>query len=147
VNSRSKGARGERMWRDQLREAGFKAIRGCQHSARDADGTEAPDVICPSLPGIHHEVKFVEDLNVRSAIEQANRDKKPHQIGVVPHKKKNVPWVVMLLLSDFDKILKRTDIKRRIFDIAVRCIGSDWVAVVQVDDWFRIIRESDLVEQ
>jgi hypothetical protein len=135
------------MWRDQLREAGFKAIRGCQHSARDADGTEAPDVICPSLPGIHHEVKFVEDLNVRSAIEQANRDKKLHQIAVVPHKKKNVPWVVMLLLSDFDKILKRTDIKRRIFDIAVRCIGSDWVAVVQVDDWFRIIRESDLVEQ
>ena len=135
------------MWRDQLREAGFDAIRGCQHSARDADGTEAPDVICPSLPGIHHEVKFVEDLNVRSAIEQANRDKKPHQIGVVPHKKKNVPWVVMLLLSDFDKILKRTDIKRRVFDIAVRCIGSDWVAVVQVDDWFRIIRESDLVEQ
>ena len=135
------------MWRDQLREAGFKAIRGCQHSARDADGTEAPDVICPSLPGIHHEVKFVEDLNVRSALEQANRDKKPHQIAVVPHKKKNVPWVVMLLLSDFDKILKRTDIKRRVFDIAVRCIGSDWVAVVQMDDWFRIIRESDLVTE
>ena len=133
------------MWRDQLREAGFEAIRGCQNAGRDSGGGEAPDVICPSLPGIHHEVKFVEDLNVRIAIEQANRDKKPHQIAVVPHKKKNVTWVVMLLLSDFDKILKRTGIKRRIFDIAVRCIGGDWVAVVQVDDWFCIIRESDLV--
>ena len=113
MNSRDKGARGERKWRDQLREAGFKAIRGCQHSARDADGTEAPDVICPSLPGIHHEVKFVEKLNVQNAMDQAIRDAKEHQIPVVAHKKKN----------------------------------CDWLVTVRADDWFRIIKESDLVTE
>ena len=58
MNSRQKGARGERMWRDELREAGFTARRGQQF----AGGTDSPDVICEELNNLHMEVKFVQSL-------------------------------------------------------------------------------------
>lgn len=45
INSRQKGKRGERLWRDQLREQGFTARRGQQY----AGGIESPDVICEEL--------------------------------------------------------------------------------------------------
>ena len=110
MNSRNKGARGERMWRDQLREAGFRAIRGCQNAGRDAGGGEAPDIICPDLPKIHHEVKFVEKLNLQDAMNQAVRDAKPGQIPIVAHKRKNCDWNVTVRAEDWFKILKQTDL-------------------------------------
>ena len=62
MNSREKGKRGERRWRDVLRAAGFqKAHRGVQYSG----GSDSPDVACPELPGIHFEVKAVEALNMK----------------------------------------------------------------------------------
>jgi len=112
MNSRDKGARGERMWRDQLRESGFEAIRGCQNAGRDSGGGEAPDIICPSLPGIHHEVKFVEKLNVQNAMDQAIRDAKPNQIPVVAHKKKNCDWLVTVKAEDWLKVIKESDLVR-----------------------------------
>ena len=60
VNSRAKGCRGERMWRDELREAGFTARRGQQF----AGGTDSPDVICEELKNLHMEVKCVQALNL-----------------------------------------------------------------------------------
>ena len=96
-----------------MKEAGFDAIRGCQNAGRDAGGGEAPDIICPDLPKIHHEVKFVDALNVQKAMDQAVRDAKPGQIPVVAHKRKN----------------------------------CDWLVTVRAEDWFGIIRESDLVAQ
>ncbi len=48
VNSRQKGARGERQWRDELRAHGFQARRGQQFSGPP----ESPDVVCDSLPWI-----------------------------------------------------------------------------------------------
>jgi len=112
MNSRDKGARGERMWRDQLRDAGFgdDTYRTAQHVGNCPDGS--PDVMCPSLPSLHHEVKFVERLNVQDAMNQAVRDAKPGQIPVVAHKRKS----------------------------------CDWLVTVRADDWFKILRESDLVE-
>ena len=60
------------MWRDQLRKQGFTARRGQQF----AGGTDSPDVICEELKLLHQEVKFVQNLNLDKACEQATRDTK-----------------------------------------------------------------------
>src|SRR5881394_284754 len=70
MNSREKGKRGERQWRDELRANGYAARRGQQFSG----SPDSPDVVCDSLPWIHFEVKAVERLNVEEAMEQARRD-------------------------------------------------------------------------
>jgi len=103
--SRSRGQRGERLWRDQLRDAGFTAERGRQHHGRD----DAPDVVCPSLPTIHFEVKFVEKLNINNAIKQAIEDANK-KTPVVAHKKANAPWLVTMLASDWLDIIKESEI-------------------------------------
>ena len=70
MNSREKGKRGERQWRDELRANGYMARRGQQF----AGSPDSPDVVCPDLAGIHFEVKAVERLNIYDAMEQARRD-------------------------------------------------------------------------
>ena len=70
MNSREKGKRGERQWRDELRANGYSARRGQQFSG----SAESPDVVCESLPWIHFEVKHTERLNIYEAMEQAVRD-------------------------------------------------------------------------
>ena len=61
VNSRAKGARGERELAEILRCYGFSARRGQQYRG----GADSPDVM--GLPGIHIEVKRVERLNIYDA--------------------------------------------------------------------------------
>jgi Holliday junction resolvase len=46
MNSREKGKRGERQWRDELRAQGFAARRGQQFSG----SPDSPDVVCDDLP-------------------------------------------------------------------------------------------------
>jgi hypothetical protein len=70
MNSREKGKRGERQWRDELRAHGFAARRGQQF----AGGAESPDVVCEELAWIHFEVKAVERLNIEDSMEQARKD-------------------------------------------------------------------------
>lgn len=101
VNSRSKGARGERLWRDQLRNAGFTARRGQQF----AGGTDSPDVICEELSGLHQEVKFVESLNLDKAIEQAQRDGKGKP-WIIAHKKSRTDWRVTMSAELFFSLLR-----------------------------------------
>lgn len=89
MNSREKGKRGERLWRDELRAQGYAARRGQQFSG----SPNSPDVICDALPGIHFEVKCVERLNIEDAMDQARRDagvKAP----VVAHKRNFRPWLI-----------------------------------------------------
>src|SRR5262249_32022513 len=69
MNSREKGKRGERQWRDELRAQGFAARRGQQFSG----SPDSPDVVWDSLPSIRFEVKAVERLNIGDAREQARR--------------------------------------------------------------------------
>lgn len=54
TNSRAKGARGERELAKALTALGHPATRGVQHQG----GEDSPDVRCPSLAGVHWEVKF-----------------------------------------------------------------------------------------
>ena len=70
MNSREKGKRGERQWRDELRANGYGARRGQQFSG----SADSPDVVCDALSWIHFEVKAVERLNIEEAMEQARRD-------------------------------------------------------------------------
>ena len=101
INSRQKGARGERLWRDQLRANGYEAARGQQF----AGGNDSPDVKCPDLPRLHVEVKFVEKLNLQTAVDQAKRDGcgKP---WIVAHKRKNTPWLVTMDADLFFEMLR-----------------------------------------
>jgi Holliday junction resolvase len=101
MNSRAKGARGERLWRDQLREQGFTARRGQQF----AGGTDSPDVICEELKLLHQEVKFVQNLNLDKACEQAIRDAKGKR-WIVAHKKNNKDWKVTMSADTFFAILR-----------------------------------------
>tara|TARA_S200002703_G_scaffold118308_1_gene103958 strand:+ start:1070 stop:1444 length:375 start_codon:yes stop_codon:yes gene_type:complete len=101
VDSRQKGARGERMWRDQLREAGYNAIRGQQHSGNP----DNPDVICEDLPSIHWEVKCVEKLNIEKAMDQARRDA-GDKTPVVAHKRNHRAWLITMPAEEFWPILR-----------------------------------------
>lgn len=96
---REKGARGERQWRDVCREHGYNAQRGCQLYQR---GSEIADVT--GLAGIHQEVKFVERLNLRKAMEQSEQDAKDAghgEIPIVAHKTSRKPWLVTMRAADW----------------------------------------------
>ena len=62
VNSRRKGANGEREFAKALTELGFPARRGQQF----AGGTDSPDVVCEGMGGIHFEVKRYRDCKMFS---------------------------------------------------------------------------------
>jgi len=101
MNSREKGKRGERQWRDELRAAGYSARRGQQFSG----SPDSPDVVCDELAWIHFEVKAVERLNIEDAMEQARRDcdgKAP----VVAHKRNHRRWLVTMEAETFFKLLR-----------------------------------------
>lgn len=87
INSRAKGARGERQAAELLRRFGFNARRGQQFCGL----TGNPDVV-HDIPGVHIEVKCVERLNVQEAMEQAQRDCQG-KTPVVLHKRNGTPWL------------------------------------------------------
>ena len=98
INSRNKGAAGERELAIFLREAGYpEAIRGQQH----AGGKDSPDVRCPGLTEqFHVECKRVEKGQLYDWLAQAQRD----GIGRVPlvvHRRNKKEWVAILTLQDF----------------------------------------------
>lgn len=93
---RDKGVRGERLWRDVCREHGFAAERGGQYYQR---GCEIADVV--GLPGIHQEVKFVERLNVRQAMEQSERDAVGDELPILAHKTSRKEWLVTMRATDW----------------------------------------------
>ena len=101
MNSREKGKRGERQWRDELRANGYHARRGQQY----AGNAESPDVICDELSWIHFEVKSVERLNIEDAMGQARRD----GVGKTPlvsHRRSHRRWLVTMDAETFFKFLR-----------------------------------------
>lgn len=96
INSRQKGARGERELANILKnEYGFDCRRGQQYCGANGDA----DVV--GLPGVHIECKRVEKLNIDDALDQATRDKKENEIPIVFHRKDHKKWKVTLSLEDF----------------------------------------------
>ena len=111
MNSREKGKRGERQWRDELRAQGFQARRGQQFSG----SPDSPDVVCEQLDWIHFEVKAVERLNIEEAMEQARRDcGRPDvrgqtseiRVPIVAHRRSFRPWLVTMEAETFFRLLR-----------------------------------------
>ena len=96
MNSRAKGAQGERELSKKLREYGYEARRGQQFSGKNGDA----DVVT-NLEGIHIECKRVERLNIYDAISQSQRDAGNYEIPVVMHRKNNCEWLVTMTLDDW----------------------------------------------
>jgi hypothetical protein len=100
VNSRQKGARGERELANDLCAMGLRCRRGQQFSG----SPDSPDVV--GLPGIHPEVKRVQKLNIHEAMEQALADCGKNTAAVF-HRKNNKPWLVTVRLGDLDSFVAR----------------------------------------
>lgn len=100
MNSRAKGAAGERELAKKLREYGYECRRGQQFCAANGDA----DVI--GLPGIHIECKRVERLNIDDAMLQAIRDRREGEYPAVFHRKNNHEWLVTMRLNDWIEIYR-----------------------------------------
>ena len=94
MNSRQKGARGERELAKVLTSLGFPARRGVQYS-----GLEGKDVVAPSLHGLHIECKRVQRLNLDAAMQQSVRDARHGEVPVVMHRRDHHEWMVTVHLD------------------------------------------------
>lgn len=104
INSRDKGARYERRVAEMLREYGYEAERGCQHSG----GKDSPDVK-HNMKGIHIEAKNVEALNIWKALEQSERDAGENEMPIVVfHRNRSKDYVAMQF-ADFMKLFMAYD--------------------------------------
>ena len=102
MNSRDKGARGEREFAAFLAAHGFKARRGQQFC-----GIEGDDVVSEALPQFHFEVKRVERLNVTEAMEQARRDARD-RVPVVAHRRNACEWLITMRGDDWCQLLSES---------------------------------------
>lgn len=101
LNSRNKGAAGERELAKILREYGYeKSRRGQQFCGSNGDA----DVV--GLPGIHIECKRVEKLNIYDAMKQSQNDGKDGEAPAVFHRKNNKPWLVTMTMDEWMKMYK-----------------------------------------
>ncbi len=100
MNSRQKGARGERELATVLKAYGYDCRRGQQYCGANGDA----DVV--GLPGIHIECKRVEKLNLYDAMAQSKADARKNEMPVVMHRKNNCDWLVTMSLEDWIKIYK-----------------------------------------
>jgi hypothetical protein len=100
-NGRAKGKRGELEWAALLRVYGWAGARRSQQFCGTAgDG----DVV--GVDGLHFEVKRVEQLNLRSAMEQAILDAAEGDVPVVAHKRNRSGWMVTLRAEDFLELMR-----------------------------------------
>ena len=100
MNSRQKGARGERELAKILKGYGYDTRRGQQYCGSNGDA----DVV--GVPGVHIECKRVERLDIYAAMEQSENDARLEEIPTVMHRKNGKPWLVTLKLSEFMKLIK-----------------------------------------
>jgi len=100
LKEREKGARGERMLRDELHELGF------EDATRGFVWNHTSDLV--GLDGIHVECKFVEKLNIRNALDQAKDESIKRQDGLptVFSKTSRKPWIVTMDLKDWAKLYR-----------------------------------------
>ena len=102
INSRRKGATGERELARLLQGYGFDARRGQQYSGLGGD-----DVV--GLPGVHIECKRTERLNLDAAMDQAIRDANPDEAPAVFHRKNRKEWLVTMRVADWIEIYRRAN--------------------------------------
>lgn len=102
MNSRAKGASGERELAKVLREYGYETRRGVQFCGANGDA----DVV--GIDGLHIECKRVERLNIDDAMAQSIRDAREDEMPVVMHRKNRKKWLVTMTLEDFIELWKES---------------------------------------
>lgn len=101
VNGKKKGAAGEREFANFCKNMGFDVRRTAQYNGKELDSKA--DVI--GIPGIHIEVKRVEQLNIHKAMDQAIRDSEGHnEIPIVAHRKNNTKWLITMTAEDWFRL-------------------------------------------
>lgn len=95
MNSKQKGARGEREFSSFCKSQGYDTRRGQQYCGANGDA----DVV--GLPNIHIEVKRTERFSLYDALTQAQSDCKGEDIPIVAHRKNNCKWVVVMDAEDW----------------------------------------------
>lgn len=108
MNSRAKGARGERALSHKLQEYGYDTSREGWKQSR---GAEVADV--EGVEGMHIECKWVERLNIHEALNQSIKDAQANEIPVVMHKRNKDIWKVTMRLDDFMEIWRAYDEERK----------------------------------
>ena len=103
MNSRQKGARGERELAGILRDYGYDTRRGQQYSGANGDA----DVV--GLPGVHIECKRAERGNLYDFMSQARRDAREGEMPVVMWRRNNCKWLVVLELDDYMNLLQHQE--------------------------------------
>ncbi|WP_206427323.1 hypothetical protein [Clostridium rectalis] len=101
INSKQKGARGERELSSKLKEYGYSTRRSQQYCGYNGSA----DVV--GLKGIHIECKRVEKLNIYNAVEQSKRDCK-NGLPAVFHRKNSKYWLVTMTLEDWIILYKNS---------------------------------------
>lgn len=104
INSRDKGAKGERELAHILEDYGYESRRGVQYNGSDGSA----DVV--GLPGIHIEAKRVERLNLYDAMAQAIHDAREGEIPAVFHRRNHDYWKVTMRLEDFMKLYEEWEV-------------------------------------
>ena len=102
INSKRKGAVGERELVNVLKEYGFDTRRSVQYNGKAEDGQA--DLL--GLPNIHIECKRVEKLNLYDAMAQAKHDAEGGELPTVFHRKNNSKWLVTMELGDWMKLYR-----------------------------------------
>lgn len=100
INSKAKGAKGERELSNKLKDYGYNTRRGQQYCGANGDA----DVV--GLDGIHIEVKRVERLNLYDAMAQAKHDKKGNEKPTVFHRKDRSEWLVTMTFDDWIELYR-----------------------------------------
>lgn len=100
MNSRNKGASGERELANKLKEYGYDTRRGQQYCGANGDA----DVV--GLPMTHIECKRVERLNIHEAMKQAVHDAKADEKPAVFHRKNRCEWLVTMRLEDWIELYR-----------------------------------------
>lgn len=107
MNSRAKGARGEREAAALLTDAGFPARRGCQF----AGSPDSPDVTCQALDRIHFEVKRTKRTDLEGWMAQARADAGA-KLPVVLHRKDRGLWLAILDAQAFLALVRDAALSR-----------------------------------
>lgn len=98
INSRAKGANGERELAKLLRSQGYDARRGQQYSGANGDA----DVI--GVKGIHIECKRQERVSDEMWLKQAEDDARRGEIPVVIYRRNHEKWKLLIRQSLADII-------------------------------------------
>jgi hypothetical protein len=107
INSKRKGAKGERELAKVLRGYGYSEARRTQQYCGDNG-----DADLVGLPNIHIECKRVEKLNIYDAIDQAKSNSGKNELPfdyplpAVFHRRNDHEWLVTMCLDDWMRLYK-----------------------------------------